>query len=169
MNTKSATSPPLPFRSFLAWRFTGVEDATVRIKEGTTILTNFPVLTPLPTNHVKTDPLEMEPGTAPYLFFVFDAQGRLCFISRTQAVKALRIWIRSAVDDHDKHCWAHKIRTSNCVETIAKGIQAGQGPFELRYASLVRVKTEMGIQGNLRQIHALLIDRLRPLWEGGDD
>ena len=157
-------SPPLPFKSFLAWRFTGVEKSGILIKKGPLSFADFPVLTPMPTHNYQTKPLEIESWTGPYLYFLLDRENRVCLIGSTQASGVFKHWISTGIGGKNSHYWAHLVGHNGWVGKIADSIRKGDGPYTLRYVSLVRVKTEMGIAGNLKQVLTGLLTTLSPLW-----
>ena len=165
MKQTSLHHPPFPFNTLLAWRFEGVEDAPIQIKKGALSIADFPVLTPLPSKQFQTKPLENEVWTGPYLYFLLDGQRRLCLVGRTQASGLLKHWISTGYGGKATHYWAHQVERHGCTRKIAEAMRNGDGPFELRYASLVRIKTEMGIAGNLKQVMSNLTATLSPTWE----
>lgn len=128
----------------LAWTFSSVLPGTFQRDKKAFAGIDFPILAPLPPQGSKTAPVEQHLGEGPYVYFVSDAAGRLCYVGKSLEKTVLKRWIRPGLGGPASHYWSHTNKTAGCVRKIADGVRTGNGPYTLRYTTLQAARTKLG-------------------------
>lgn len=153
------------FPTSLAWEFTHLIGGSFRRNKAQFAHHEYPILGPLPGRAASTEPLEKctEPG--PFLYFVVDGQGDVCYVGKSEETSVLKRWIRPGNGGPASHYWTHSTRAGGCVFSIADGLRRGSR-YQLRYAPLGRLQLAGVVSRscNLPEAERQLIDQLRPAW-----
>lgn len=160
--------------SQLAWTFTHVLPGNFRRNKAQFAHHEYPILAPLPPAGPSTPPVEGAGETGPFLYFVVDAAGRVCYVGKCKEKTVIKRWVRPGVGGPAKHYWTHSTAAGGNVFELARGLSAGQGPYELRFTTLQRWRevtgAQLGIGAGLDEDAALsvaeqvLIKELAPAW-----
>ncbi len=138
----------------LAWTFNSVLSGTFQRDKKDFAGIDYPILAPLPLHGPKTAPVEQHLGQGPFVYFVSDATGRLCYVGKCLEKTVLKRWIRPGLGGPAKHYWTHTNKTAGCVRRIADGLRSGSGPYSLHYTTLQAARTTLG--------HAVVPDTMTP-------
>lgn len=165
---------PQGFKTFLAWSFNEVLPGTFKRSKKEFAHLDYPILAPLPKLKTKTQPLEDCGCSGPFIYFVLDRTQRVCYIGKSKEANVIKRWVRPGLGGPASHYWTHSITSGGSVFNIAKGLQAGDGPFSLRYSPLTELlpkyRSQFGISNGastdiaLRCMEAGLVTELSPLW-----
>lgn len=174
--TSVSRSKQLPqgFQTFLAWSFHEVLPGTFKRNKKQFAHLDYPILAPLPKLNTKTAPLENCGSSGPFIYFVLDRNQRVCYVGKSKEANVVKRWVRPGIGGPASHYWTHSTSSGGSVFNIAKGIRAGEGPFNLRYVTLSalmpKYASQFGIQGGapvdaaLAQMESGLIAELSPSW-----
>lgn len=160
------------FKTHLAWTFTHVAPGTFRRNKADFAHHNYPILAPLPPHGSKTRPVEDCASEGPFIYFVHDAAGRLCYIGKSEEACVIQRWVRPATTG--ANYWTHSTKSGGNVFDIAAGLSRGEGPFTLRYTTLsdllpmfgsrFGIPSHMLAKDALKKMEAGLTSALSPLW-----
>lgn len=126
---------PSDFNAYVAWRFESVLPGTFRRDKKDYKDIDFPILAPLPIRKAATEPLEGTNINGPFIYFIEDRDEDVCYIGKSKERTVIKRWVRPGLGGPVSHYWTHTNKTAGCVRRIAEGIQAGRGPFKLRFVS----------------------------------
>ncbi|MEJ8837630.1 hypothetical protein [Ramlibacter sp. AN1133] len=119
----------------LAWEFTHLLPGTFRRNKVEFAHHEYPILGPLPAQGPQTRPLESSPLEGPFLYFVVDDRGAVCYVGKSQEQTVLKRWIRTGTGGPARHYWTHSTKSGGAVFRIAEGLRQGRR-FQLRYTAL---------------------------------
>lgn len=165
---------PTSITTRLAWQFFELLPGSFKRNKAQFAHHDYPIIAPLPTMGPSTRPLEecAEPG--PFIYFVLNRNGVVCYVGKSQEKCVLQRWIRPDNSATKKHYWTHSTREGGNVFRIAEGLRNGDGPFALRYTTLrslfPQFADRFGINAGADEKTALarmekgLIDLLKPQW-----
>lgn len=128
----------------LAWTFSSVLPGTFQRNKQDFAGIDFPILAPLPAQGSRTEPVERHLGDGPYVYFVSDAAGRICYVGKCLEKTVLKRWIRPGLGGPASHYWSHTNQTAGCVRKIAEGIHTGNGPYTLHFTTLKAARAKLG-------------------------
>lgn len=158
----------------LAWTFTHLLPGTFKRNRPEFAHHDYPIVAPLPAKKNQTQPLQGASEAGPFIYFVTDAGGKLCYVGKSKEENVLRRWIRPGNGGPTTHYWTHSTASGGCVFEIAKGIKAGKGPFSLRFTTLHVLRKQfadvLGLTSFVDEKSALehaekrLIALLQPAW-----
>lgn len=164
----------LATKTYLAWQFSNVIPGTFKRNRPEFAHLDFPILSPLPTHAAKTKPIEQCPDSGPFIYFVHDGDGRVCYVGKSAEKCVIKRWVRPGNGGPSTHYWTHSISTGGSVFNIAEGLRRNEGPFSLRYTSLSALLPSygsgFGISAGMKPELALkymeggLIGLLLPTW-----
>lgn len=123
-------------KTYLAWTFDGLMEGT--FKRNKYVHHDYPIVTPLPTLGRKTKPLKECEYPGPYIYFVLDRVGNVCYVGKTLETVIHR-WVRPGNGGPVAEYWSHSTKSGGNIFNIAKGLREGSGPFQLRYSSLTEI------------------------------
>lgn len=162
------------FTTYLAWEFSTVLPGTFKRNKKQFAHHNYPILAPLPSKGSSTRPIEECKTSGPFIYFVLDRQGRLCYIGKSQEKCVLQRWIRPDNSTPKRHFWTHSTASGGNVFNIAQGIERGEGPYTLRYAplssmlpiagKLFAIDEKDNEEKQLTKMEVGLLTHLRPIW-----
>lgn len=165
---------PHEIRTYLAWTFETILPGTFKRNKAQFAHHDYPILAPLPTQKASTRPIENCPESGPYIYFVTDGAGRVCYVGKSKESSVVKRWVRPGIGGPSSHYWTHSTVSGGSVFYIADGLRKGKGPFSLRYApisSILRVYgSRYGIDPKTPPEFALnrteeeLIASLSPIW-----
>lgn len=134
---------PLNLPSYLAWRFDDVRPGTFKRNKAAFAHHSYPILAPLPSDGIKTVPIEIAKQSGPYIYFVCDAGGLVRYVGKSLEENVLKRWIRPGNGGPATHYWTHSTEAGGNVFEIARRIQAGESShFDLRYVPLAELTAE---------------------------
>lgn len=158
----------------LAWQFTHTLPGTFKRNRPEQLHMDFPILAPLPKEKYLTLPLEGHDVNGPFIYFITDGFGELCYIGKTKESNVLRRWIRPGNGGPTTHYWTHSVKNGGCVFNIAEGLKLKKGPYDLRFISLnllksalhpnFEISSDLPIDIELEQTESYLISILKPIW-----
>ncbi len=164
----------LATKTYLVWQFSNVIPGTFKRNKKQFAHLDYPILAPLPTNAAKTKPIEQCPGEGPFIYFVHDGAGGLCYIGKSKEKCVIKRWVRPGIGGPSEYYWTHSTTSGGNVFSIAEGLRRNEGPFSLRYTSLSALLPTygagFGISAGMDPDLALkymedgLIGRLSPMW-----
>lgn len=165
---------PNDIKTYLAWTFKEVLPGTFRRNKAIFAHLNYPILAPLPSLKSKTRPIEECRFGGPFIYFVLDGVGRICYIGKSKEPNVIKRWVRPGVGGPASHYWTHSIPSGGSTFNIAEGLRGGKGPFTLRYTTLSALLpiygSQFGISSETPSATALelmeygLVNSLSPLW-----
>ncbi len=168
------TESNLEKTTYLAWQFSKIIPGTFKRNKKQFAHLDYPILAPLPTNAAKTKPLEQCPAEGPFIYFVHDGTGRLCYIGKSKEQCVIKRWVRPGIGGPSEHYWTHSTVSGGNVFNIAEGLRRNEGPFSLRYTSLSAllltygatfgISTDMDADLALQRMEERLIGLLSPKW-----
>ena len=135
---------PNNIKTYHAWTFTDLLPGTFKRNKADFAHLDYPILAPLPPMKAKTRPIEECNSAGPFIYFVLDGNGSICYIGKTEESSVIKRWVRP--DEDKKHYWTHSTKTGGSVFNIAEGLRRGEGPFTLRYSTLAELMPEIGEQ-----------------------
>ena len=165
---------PEDIKTHLAWRFDSVLPGRFRRSKIDFAYTDFPILAPLPPPLRQRRPMEGADQPAPFIYFVLNDSGDVCYVGMTLKAPFLSRWIRPGMGGPSSHYWTHAIANGGCVKNIEAGLRAGEGPFELRFASLASLPPQYWRRQHMHKppvdkhgvkaVEARLTREIIPLW-----
>lgn len=168
------TTSDLATKTYLAWQFSNVIPGTFKRNKKQFAHLNYPILAPLPTNAAKTKPIEQCPADGPFIYFVHDGAGRLCYIGKSKEKSVIKRWVRPGIGGPSEYYWTHSTASGGNVFSIAEGLLRNEGPFSLRYTSLsallpqfesvFNIYAGMDADLALQRMEEGLIELLSPTW-----
>lgn len=147
---------PEDINTHLAWCFEEILPSRFRRSKIDFAHTDFPILAPLPPAPRQRRPIEGGDQPAPFIYFVLNASGDVCYVGMTLKAPFLSRWIRPGLGGPASHYWTHAIANGGCVKNIEAGLRAGDGPFELRFTSVMNLP--LHYWGRL-DLHEPLVDK----------
>ncbi|WP_210547058.1 hypothetical protein [Rhodoferax sp. PAMC 29310] len=168
--------------TYLGWRFTDLQPGTFKRDKADFAHMDFPILSPRPTHGPDTRPLEECEKSGPFIYFVIDRSGAICYIGKTEEVeRPLYRWIRRKLNEPknepESYYWTHATKSGGTVFNIADGIRQAKGPYTFRYAvhsELIHffgqrdeLSHHMNSNQSLEVIERILTREMTPLWDGG--
>ena len=166
--------PPVPddIHTHLAWRFETVLPGVFRRNKADYAHIEFPILAPLPERKASTLPLEGIDVRGPFIYFVVEQSSDVRYVGKSKERNVIKRWVRPGIDGPSTHYWTHTNVSAGCVRRIAQSIQAGAGPFQLRFISagavapayLSRFASQYSDLDPLEQIEKGFMSLLRPAW-----
>lgn len=168
------TESDIATTTYLAWQFSKIIPGTFKRNKKQFAHLDYPILAPLPTNAAKTKPIEQCPADGPFIYFVHDGAGRLCYIGKSKEQCVIKRWVRPGIGGPSEYYWTHSTVSGGNVFKIAEGLRLNEGPFSLRYTSLSAllptygatfgISTGMDADLALKQMEERLIGLLSPKW-----
>ena len=168
------TTAELGTKTYLAWEFSSVIPGTFKRNKKQFSHLDYPILAPLPTNAAKTKPIEQCPAEGPFIYFVHDGAGKLCYIGKSKEKCVIKRWVRPGIGGPSEYYWTHSTSSGGNVFSIAEGLRLNEGPFALRYTSLSTLlptyESMFGISARmdadlaLQRMEEGLIGLLSPTW-----
>lgn len=168
------TASTLVTKTYLAWQFSNVIPGTFKRNKKQFAHLDYPILAPLPTNAGKTKPIEQCPAEGPFIYFVHDGAGRLCYIGKSKEKCVIKRWVRPGIGGSSEYYWTHSTASGGNVFSIAEGLRRNEGPFSLRYtslsallptyASMFSILADTDANLALQQMEQGLIGLLSPTW-----
>ena len=164
----------LTAKTYLAWQFSDVIPGTFKRNKKQFAHLDYPILAPLPTNATKTKPIEQCPAEGPFIYFVHDGIGRICYVGKSKEKCVIKRWVRPGIGGPSEYYWTHSTASGGNVFSIAKGLKNNEGPFSLRYTSLSSllptygsmfgISTGIDADLALQRVEEGLIGLLSPKW-----
>ena len=163
---------PADLKTHLAWQFDSVLPGTFRRNKKAFAHIDFPILAPLPHRGAATDVLEGVSTSGPFIYFVRDCEGQVCYVGKSKEKSLVKRWVRPGIGGPTTHYWTHTNVTAGCVRRIASGIVEGRGPYQLRFLPLnsfpstyiERFQSDFPGLDPLDQAERGAIAMLSPLW-----
>jgi hypothetical protein len=149
----------------LAWEFTQLLPGSFRRNKADFAHHEYPILAPLPTHAARTLPKECAAMGGPFLYFVVDDTGAVCYVGKSEEKTVLKRWIRPGVGGPASHYWTHSTKGGGCTFKMAEGLRSGRR-YQLRFASLRSAEAAGAVPAGvpLEQAERHLIAALKPLW-----
>src|SRR4051812_32050115 len=98
MNEESASAAiPADIKTYLAWTFKGLIPGTFKRKKVQFAHLDYPILAPLPTLKTRTKPLEDCGLPGPFIYFVLNEAGRICYIGKSKESSVIKRWVRPGI------------------------------------------------------------------------
>jgi hypothetical protein len=173
-NCQPTSHPPLWFKTFLAWTFTEILPGTFTRKKADFAHHRYPILAPLPSLGRATQPVEECDAAGPFIYFVLDGRGTICYVGKSQESNVIARWVRPGVGGPSSHYWTHSTKSGGSVFNIADGLRRGDGPYSLRYAPLATLTPQLAAEFDiaadaptalaLRRMEDGLLRTLLPAW-----
>jgi hypothetical protein len=158
----------------IAWTFTHLLSGTFKRNRPAFAHHDYPILAPLPDRKTQTRPQNNAHAKGPFIYFVTDDRGRVCYVGKSEEEHILRRWIRPGRGGPTSHYWTHSTAAGGCVFEIARGLREGLGPFRLSFVTLsdlseqhpglVESSAGITLKAQLAKAEAILIRQLHPLW-----
>lgn len=163
---------PSDLQTHLGWRFESVLPGTFRRNKKVFAHIDFPILAPLPHKRSATETIEGASLTGPFIYFVLDRAGEVCYVGKSKEKSVVKRWVRLGIGGPATHYWTHTNVTAGCVRRIALGITEGRGPYQLRfvpvsafpYSYVVRFASMYPGLEPLDQAERGAISILHPVW-----
>ena len=133
---------PSDIATYLAWRFASVLPGLFRRNKQDYAHIDFPIIAPLPPHNSATKPLEGAMLAGPFIYFVLDRHGEVCYVGKSKEKTVIKRWVRPGTGGSATHYWTHTNESAGCVRRIAAGIAQGDGPFELRFVPLSAIPSK---------------------------
>lgn len=163
---------PNNIKTYHAWTFSEILPGTFKRNKAVFAHLDYPIIAPLPTLKAKTQPIELSNFGGPFIYFVLDRNGCICYIGKTEEATVIKRWVRP--DTENNYFWTHSTKVGGTVFNIADGLNRGDGPFTLRYSTLVEllpvIGKQCGIKLDFTEKQALkliedgLVKTLTPKW-----
>jgi hypothetical protein len=165
---------PDDISTHLAWQFESVLPGHFRRNKEDYAHIAFPILSPLPPHNSATKPLEGATLTGPFIYFVLNRRGEVCYVGKSKERTVIKRWVRPGSGGPATHYWTHTNESAGCVRRIANGILAGDGPFQLRFVPvnslpstyMKRFEALHPHLDPLERIERGMMSVVRPLWNG---
>jgi hypothetical protein len=163
---------PIEIETHLAWQFEAVLRGQFRRDKVDYADIDFPILAPLPDRKTKTAPREGAAVIGPFVYFVVDRDSNVRYVGKSKEKTVVKRWVRPGIGGPTTHYWTHTNKSVGCVRRIAESIQAGGGPFQLRFVSartvpadyVARFALQFAHLDPLEQVEKGLMSLLRPDW-----
>ena len=163
---------PNDLETFLGWQFEGVIPGNFRRNRKGFSNIEFPILSPLPDKGASTTPIEGGSLSGPFIYFVVNELGEVCYIGKSKEKTVIKRWVRPGIGGPSTHYWTHATKKAGCVRNIASGMEKGLGPYQLRFIPVSVINSKYKEQLNaeyqniddLEQIERGLITLLKPKW-----
>lgn len=133
---KSLSSIPDDIKTYLAWTFKNLLPGTFKRSKADFAHLDYPIVAPLPTLKTKTRPIEECGSAGPFIYFVVDGVGGICYIGKSKESSVIKRWVRPGIGGPSSHYWTHSTQSGGSVFNIADGLRKEEGPFSLRYTTL---------------------------------
>jgi len=78
----------------IAWTFTHLLSGTFKRNRPAFAHHDYPILAPLPDRKTQTRPQNNAHAKGPFIYFVTDARGHVCYVGKSEEEHILRRWIR---------------------------------------------------------------------------
>ena len=127
---------PSDVQTYLAWTFTHVLQGSFKRDKKDIAHHEYPILAPLPILNGRTKALEGHGIKGPFIYFVVDQDGQVCYIGKSKEATVIKRWVRPGVGGPVTHYWTHSTSTGGSVFNIAEGLRKGEGPYSLRYSPI---------------------------------
>ena len=164
----------LAAKTYLAWQFCDLIPGTFKRNKRQFAHLDYPILGPLPANAAKTKPIEQCPAEGPFIYFVHDGIGQICYIGKSKEKCVIKRWVRPGLGGPSEYYWTHSTSSGGNVFRIAEGLKSNAGPFSLRYTSLSSLLPNYGpmfgisagtdVDIALQRVEEGLIGLLSPKW-----
>lgn len=165
---------PQNIKTHLAWTFDEVLPGSFKRKKVIFAHHDYPILAPLPVQKRRTRQIEECGKPGPFIYFVVDREGTVCYVGKSQEPQVIDRWMRPGIGGPTDYYWTHSTKAGGSVFNIAEGLRCGKGPYNLRYATLSDIIPEygqsFGITNDMPQSKALcamekvLTSMLSPAW-----
>jgi hypothetical protein len=158
------TQLPQDITTYLAWRFESVLPGFFRRDKREYAHIEFPILAPMPGAGPATRPVEGAHVIGPFIYFVLDAERKVRYVGKSKEATVVKRWVRPGTGGPGSHYWSHTNKGSGCIRRVAAALQAGAGPFELRFIAASAVPA--GYADRFHVQHPLIAEPLRQVEEG---
>lgn len=134
--TTMHTTSAIAAKTYLAWQFFNVIPGTFKRNKKQFAHLDYPILAPLPPLAAKTKPIEECSAEGPFIYFVHDGAGHLCYVGKSKEKTVIKRWVRPGIGGPSEYYWTHSTASGGNVFNIAEGLRRNEGPFSLRYTPL---------------------------------
>lgn len=91
------TTSAIAAKTYLAWQFSNVIPGTFKRNKKQFAHLDYPILAPLPPLAAKTKPIEECSAEGPFIYFVHDGAGDLCYVGKSKEKSVIKRWVRPGI------------------------------------------------------------------------